>query len=242
MDSTPQPLSSTSADLDSLVSVWEQACQTVEAVVTASVATCGVQVELSQIPEGEIPELDEILAKFNLSVSQAARALHSMALGRCVEALASCAETTEGCQAVVAADAIDVVQKCISCSWSDGKFSRLAKLTHFTHTRYAGHHQGAKILRHAVSRLLCNVAKVDSFHVSLVRCGAVHISGRILQSMSQAEIGGYSDVLLMQALEGIVRTDVARAEAASAGLISHTVARLHSEHPPIISSSCVILK
>jgi hypothetical protein len=49
-------------------------------------------------------------------------------------------------------------------------------------------------------------------------------------------------VLLMQALEGIVRTDVARAEAASAGLISHTITRLHSEHPPIISSACVILK
>ena len=131
MDSTPQPLSSTSADLDSLVSVWEQACQTVEAVVTASVATCGVQVELSQIPEGEIPELDEILAKFNLSVSQAARALHSMALGRCVEALASCAETTEGCQAVVAADAIDVVQKCISCSWSDGKNFKASQIDSF---------------------------------------------------------------------------------------------------------------
>ena len=58
MDSTPHPLSSSSIDADSLVSVWEQACQTVEAVVTASVATCGVQVELSHIPEGEIPELD----------------------------------------------------------------------------------------------------------------------------------------------------------------------------------------
>ena len=105
-----------------------------------------------------------------------------------------------------------------------------------------GNHQGAKILRHAVARLMCNVSKVDSFHVTLVRGGAVHISGQILQSMSSAEIGGYSDVLLMQALEGIVRTDIARAEAASAGLISHTVVRLHSEHPPIISSSCVILK
>jgi hypothetical protein len=98
------------------------------------------------------------------------------------------------------------------------------------------------ILRHAVARLLCNVAKVDSFHVILVRGGAVHIAGQILQSMSPSEVGGYSDVLLMQALEGIVRTDLARAEAASAGLISHAVTRLHSEHPPIISSSCVILK
>jgi hypothetical protein len=122
MDSTPHPLSSSSIDADSLVSVWEQACQTVEAVVTASVATCGVQVELSQIPEGEIPELDEILAKFDVSVSHAARALHSMALGRCVEALASCAETTEGCQAVVAAEAIGVIQACIACSWSEGTF------------------------------------------------------------------------------------------------------------------------
>ncbi len=68
------------------------------------------------------------------------------------------------------------------------------------------------------------------------------MSSRILQSMSLSEVGGYADVLLMQALEGIVRTDVARAEAASAGLIEHAVARLHSEHPPIISSSCVILK
>ena len=115
-------------------------------------------------------------------------------------------------------------------------------VTPYAHTRRAGQHQGAKILRHAVARLLCNVAKVDSFHVVLVRCGAVHISGRILQSMSSSEIGGYSDVLLMQALEGIVRTDVARAEAASAGLISHAVTRLHSEHPPIISSACGILK
>jgi hypothetical protein len=89
---------------------------------------------------------------------------------------------------------------------------------------------------------MCNVAKVDSFHVNMVRGGAVHISAHILQSMSPSEVGGYSDVLLMQALEGIVRTDVARAEAASAGLISNTVTRLHSEHPPIISSACVILK
>jgi hypothetical protein len=109
-------------------------------------------------------------------------------------------------------------------------------------TRTSGNHQGAKILRHAVARLLCNVAKVDNFHVTLVRCGAVHIAGRILESMTPSEIGGYSDVLLMQALEGIVRTDIARAEAASAGLITHALARLRSEHPPIISSSCVILK
>jgi hypothetical protein len=205
-------------------------------------------VELSQIPEGEIPELDEILSKFNVSESHAARALHSMALGRCVEALASCAETTEGCQAVVAAEAIGVIQKCIACSWSDGALLQRANsicffcTAHATHARASGHHQGAKILRHAVARLLCNVAKVDSFHVLLVRCGAVHVSGQILQSMSSAEVGGYSDVLLMQALEGIVRTDVARAEAASAGLITHALTRLHSEHPPIISSSCVIIK
>jgi hypothetical protein len=120
MDSTPHPLPSSNVDLDSLVSIWEHACQTVEAVVTASVATCGVQVELLQIPEGEIPELDEILSKFDISVSHAARALHSMALGRCVEALASCAETTEGCQAVVAAEAIEVIQKCVACRWSEG--------------------------------------------------------------------------------------------------------------------------
>jgi hypothetical protein len=120
MDCTPQPLLHNSTNDESLMSVWEQACQTVEAVVTASVATCGVQVELLQIPEGEVPELDEVLCKFKLSASHAARALHSMALGRCVEALASCAETTEGCQAVVAAEAIDVIQKCIACSWSDG--------------------------------------------------------------------------------------------------------------------------
>ncbi len=125
----------------------------------------------------------------------------------------------------------DVVQH-VSC---------LFVVLHF-HWHGAGNHQGAKILRHAVARLMCNVSKIDSFHVILVRCGAVHMSSRILQSMSQSEVGGYSDVLLMQALEGIVRTDVARAEAASAGLIEHAVARLHSEHPPIISSSCVILK
>jgi hypothetical protein len=134
MDSTPQPLLPSSVDLDSMVSLWEQACQTVEAVVTASVATCGVQVELSQIPEGEIPELDEILSKFNLSASLASRALHSMALGRCVEALASCAETTEGCQAVVAAEAISVIQKCIACSWSDGKHNFCAQ-PHGSYTR-----------------------------------------------------------------------------------------------------------
>jgi hypothetical protein len=123
MDSSPKPLSSSPADLDSLVSVWELACETVEAVVTASVATCGVQVEISQVPEGEFPELDTFISKFDLSSSHAARALHSMALGRCVEALASCAETTEGCQAVVAAEAIDVIQLCVSYSWADGNTS-----------------------------------------------------------------------------------------------------------------------